>query len=161
MRKLALTITAVASLTLVTAGCKQETSAPKPVRPVLTAIVKPTVPGSAMAVGTVEPRYTTNIGFQVFGRLIARPVNVGDLVEEGQTLAALHSTTLELAVQSARADLSRSKARLANAKATEDRKRTLIVSNSTTKANLDDAEYARAGAEASVARRAGEPDQGS
>ncbi len=152
MRKLALTITAVASLTLATAGCKQETAAPKPVRPVLTAIVEPTVPGSAMAVGTVEPRYTTNIGFQVFGRLIARPVNVGDLVEEGQTLAALDSTTLELAVQSARADLSRSKARLANATATEDRKRTLIVSDSTTKANLDDAEYARAGAEASVAR---------
>ena len=152
MRKLALTITAVASLTLATAGCKQETAAPKPVRPVLTTIVEPTVPGSAVAVGTIEPRYTTNIGFQVFGRLIARPVNVGDLVEEGQTLAALDSTTLELAVQSARADLSRSKARLANAKATEERKRTLIVSDSTTKASLDDAEYARAGAEASVAR---------
>jgi RND family efflux transporter MFP subunit len=152
MRKLALTFTAVACLTLATAGCNQETAAPEPVRPVLTVVVEPTVPGSAVAVGTVEPRYTTNIGFQVFGRLIARPVNVGDLVEEGQTLAALDSTTLELAVQSARADLSRSKARLANAKATEDRKRTLIVSDSTTKANLDDAESARAGAEASVAR---------
>ena len=102
--------------------------------------------------GTVEPRYTTNIGFRVLGRLIARPVNVGDLVEEGQTLAAIDSTTLELAVQSARADLSRSKARLANASATEERKRTLIVSDSTTKASLDDAEYARAGAQASVAR---------
>jgi membrane fusion protein, multidrug efflux system len=152
MRKLALTITAVACLTLTTAGCKQETAAPEPVRPVVTVVVEPTVPGSAVAVGTVEPRYTTNIGFQVFGRLTARPVNVGDLVEEGQILAALDSTTLELAVQSARADLSRSTARLANAKATEDRKRTLIVSDSTTKANLDDAEYARAGAEASVAR---------
>ena len=152
MRKLALNITAVASLTLATAGCKQEAAAPKPVRPVLTAIVEPTLPGSAVAVGTVEPRYTTNIGFQVFGRLIARPVNVGDLVEEGQTLATLDSTTLELAVQTARADVSRNKARLANAKATEERKRTLIVSDSTTKANLDDAEFARAGAEASVAR---------
>ena len=32
MRKLALTITAVASLTLATAGCKQETAAPNPIR---------------------------------------------------------------------------------------------------------------------------------
>jgi membrane fusion protein, multidrug efflux system len=152
MRKLALTISVVASLTLAIAGCKQEAAAPEPVRPVLTTIVEPTSPGSAVTVGTIEPRYTTNIGFQVFGRLIARPVNVGDLVEEGQTLAALDSTTLEFAVQSARADLSRSKARLANAKATEERKQTLIGSDSTTKASLDDAEYARAGAEASVAR---------
>ncbi len=108
--------------------------------------------GSTVAAGTVEPRYTTNIGFRVLGRLIARPVNVGDLVEEGQILAAIDPTTLELAVQSARAELSRNKARLANASATEERKRTLIVSDSTTKASLDDAEYARAGAQASVAR---------
>ena len=36
--------------------------------------------GSTVAVGTVEPRYKTNLGFRVLGRLIARPVNVGDLV---------------------------------------------------------------------------------
>jgi len=139
-------------VTLVTLGCNEKTETPDPVRPVLSSVIEPSLQGTTVAVGTVEPRYTTNIGFRVLGRLIARPVNVGDLVDEGQTLAAIDSTALELAVQSARADLSRSKARLANAKATEDRKRTLIVSDSTTKANLDDAEYARAGAEASVAR---------
>ena len=153
MRKLAISITGIFALTLVTAGCKQETGTPESiVRPVLTTIIKPTPRGSTVAAGTIEPRYTTNIGFRVLGRLIARPVNVGDLVEEGQTLAAIDPTTLELAVQSARADLSRSEARLANASATEERKRTLIVSDSTTKASLDDAEYARAGAQASVVR---------
>ncbi len=152
MRKLAITITGIFALTLATAGCKQETGTPEPVRPVLTTVVEPTPPASTVAAGTVEPRYTTNIGFRVLGRLIARPVNVGDLVEEGQILAAIDPTTFELAVQSARAELSRNKARLANASATEERKRTLIVSDSTTKASLDDAEYARAGAQASVAR---------
>ena len=152
MRKLAITITGIFALTLATAGCKQETGTPEPVRPVLTTVVEPTPPASTVAAGTVEPRYTTNIGFRVLGRLIARPVNVGDLVEEGQILAAIDPTTFELAVQSARADLSRNKARLANASATEERNRTLIVSDSTTKASLDDAEYARAGAQASVAR---------
>jgi membrane fusion protein, multidrug efflux system len=152
MRKLAITITGIFALTLATAGCKQETGTPEPVRPVLTTVVEPTPPASTVAAGAVEPRYTTNIGFRVLGRLIARPVNVGDLVEEGQILAAIDPTTFELAVQSARAELSRNKARLANASATEERKRTLIVSDSTTKASLDDAEYARAGAQASVAR---------
>ena len=152
MRKRAITITGIFALTLATAGCKQETGTPEPVRPVLTTVVEPTLPVSTVAAGTVEPRYTTNIGFRVLGRLISRPVNVGDLVEEGEILAAIDPTTLELAVQSARAELSRNKARLANASATEERKRTLIASDSTTKASLDDAEYARAGAQASVAR---------
>ena len=152
MRKLAITITGIFALTLATAGCKQETGTPEPVRPVLTTVVEPTLPASTVTAGSLEPRYTTNIGFRVLGRLISRPVNVGDLVEEGEILAAIDPTTLELAVQSARAELSRNKARLANASATEERKRTLIASDSTTKASLDDAEYARAGAQASVAR---------
>ena len=152
MRKLAITITGIFALTLATAGCKQETGTPEPVRPVLTTVVEPTLPVSTVTAGSVEPRYTTNIGFRVLGRLISRPVNVGDLVEEGEILAAIDPTTLELAVQSARAEFSQKKARLANASATEERKRTLIASDSTTKASLDDAEYARAGAQASVAR---------
>ena len=100
---------------LVTTGCKQETKAPEPVRPVLSTVVEPTVSGSAIAVGTVEPRFRTNLGFRVLGRLIARPVNVGDLVVQGQTVAAIDSTALELAVRSARAELSKSQAQLANA----------------------------------------------
>ena len=61
------------------------------------------------AVGTVEPRFKTNLGFRVLGRLIARPVNVGDLVEQGQTVAAIDPTALELAVRSAKADLSKAR----------------------------------------------------
>ena len=88
----------------------------------------------------------------MLGRLIARPVNVGDLVAEGQTVAAIDSLALELAVRSARAELSKAEAQLANASATEQRKRTLVVKDATTKQTVDDAEQVRAGAEASVAR---------
>ena len=94
MTKLAVAITGIFALTLVTAGCKQEAGTPESIRPVLTTIVEPTPRGSTVAAGTIEPRYTTNIGFRVLGRLIARPVNVGDLVEEGQILAAIDPTTL-------------------------------------------------------------------
>jgi RND family efflux transporter MFP subunit len=137
---------------LAMAGCKQEAKAPEPVRPVLSTVLQPAVSSSAVAVGTVQPRYETNLGFRVLGRLIARPVNVGDLVTEGQTIAAIDPTALELAVQSARADLSKSQALLENAMGTEDRKRILIKSEATTKQSLDDAEQVRAGAQASSAR---------
>jgi membrane fusion protein, multidrug efflux system len=112
----------------------------------------PTTSDSIVAVGTIESRYQTDLGFRLLGRLIARPVNVGDLVAEGQTIAAIDSTALELTVRSARADLSKAQALLANASATEERKRSLITSDATTKQAVDDAEQVRAGAEASVAR---------
>jgi RND family efflux transporter MFP subunit len=137
---------------LAMAGCKQEAKAPEPVRPVLSAVLQPAASGSAVAVGTVQPRYETNLGFRVLGRLIARPVNVGDLVAEGQTIAAIDPTALELAVRSARADLSKAQALLENAIGTEERKRILIKTDATTKQTLDDAEQVRAGAQASTAR---------
>ena len=137
---------------LAMAGCKQEAKAPEPVRPVLSAVLQPAATGSTMAVGTVQPRYETNLGFRVLGRLIARPVNVGDLVAEGQTIAAIDPTALELAVRSAKADLSKAEALLENAIGTEERKRILIKTDATTKQTLDDAEQVRAGAQASTAR---------
>src|SRR5450631_1408609 len=137
---------------LVVTGCKQEAKAPEPVRPVLSAVLQPAATAGTMAVGTVQPRYETNLGFRVLGRLIARPVNVGDLVAEGQTIAAVDSTALELAVRSAKADLSKAEALLENAIGTEERKRILIKTDAATKQTLDDAEQVRAGAQASTAR---------
>ncbi len=134
------------------AGCKQEAKAPEPVRPVQSAVLQPAASGSTVAVGTVQPRYETNLGIRVLGRLIARPVNVGDRVAEGQMVAAIDPTALELAVRSAKADLSKGQALLENAIATEERKRILIKTEATTKQTLDDAEQLRAGAQASTAR---------
>jgi RND family efflux transporter MFP subunit len=137
---------------LAMAGCKQEAKAPEPVRTVLSAVLQPAAAGGTMAVGTVQPRYETNLGFRVLGRLIARPVNVGDLVVEGQTIAAVDPTAPELAVRSAKADLSKAEALLENAIGTEERKRILIKTDATTKQTLDDAEQIRAGEQASTAR---------
>ncbi|MBV9531687.1 MAG: efflux transporter periplasmic adaptor subunit, partial [Bradyrhizobium sp.] len=65
---------------LVMTGCKQEAKAPDPVRPVMSTVLRPAESAGTVVVGTVQPRYETNLGFRVLGRLIARPVNVGDLV---------------------------------------------------------------------------------
>ena len=90
--------------------------------------------------------------FACWGVSSARPVNVGDLVEQREIVGAIDSTALELAVRSAKAELSRSQAQLANASATEERQRTLIATNTTSRETLDNAVQVRAGAEASVAR---------
>ncbi len=145
-------ISGILALTLVVSGCKPEAKAPEPVRPVLSTVVEPMRSNSTVAVGTVEPRYKTDLSFRLLGRLIARPVNVGDLVGEGDVIAAIDSTALEFAVRSAKAELAKSQAQLANTSATEERQRTLITTDATTKATLDNAVQARAGAEASVAR---------
>ena len=137
---------------LAMAGCKQDAKAPEPVRPVLSTVLQPAATGSTLAVGTVQPRYEANLGFRLLGRLITRPVNVGDLVAEGQTIAAIDPTALELAVRSANADLSKAEALLENAIGTEERKRILIRTDATTRQTLDDAEQIRAGAQASSAR---------
>jgi membrane fusion protein, multidrug efflux system len=148
----ALALGSMLASALVLVGCKQETKDEEPVRPVLSTVLKPTAPDSTVVVGTVQPRYETNLGFRVLGRLIARPVNVGDMVAKDQTVAAIDPTVLELAVRSARADLSKAQAALENASATEERKRILIKSEATSKQTLDDAEQVRAGAQASTAR---------
>lgn len=133
------------------ASCQQETKTPEPVRPVLSVLVEPNSGDTTGAVGVVEPRYKTNFGFRVLGRLTSRPVYVGDLVSEGQIVGTIDPTALDLAVRSARAQLAKAEAQLATAKATEERQRTLIASDATTKQTLDNAEQARAGAEATVA----------
>jgi RND family efflux transporter MFP subunit len=137
---------------LALAGCQQEAKAPEPVRPVLSTVLESSRSDDAMAVGVVEPRFKTSLAFRVLGRLTARPVNVGDLVAEGQTVGTIDSTALELAVRGAKAELAKAEAQLANARATEERQRVLITSDATTKQTLDNAEQARAGADASVAR---------
>ena len=152
MRTQALAIASIIASALVLADCKQEARAPEPVRPVLSTILEPTASDSALAVGTVQPRYETSLGFRVLGRLIARPVNVGDVVAQGQTIAAIDATALRLAAQSAKADLSKAQAVLLNASEAEERKRILIKTDATTRQTLDDAEQALAAAQASAAR---------
>jgi RND family efflux transporter MFP subunit len=144
-------IAALSASLLMTAGCKQDTHVSEPVRPVLSIIVEATPSGDPVFVGAVEPRFKSDLAFRVLGRLIARHVNLGDTVTEGQTVADIDPLPLELAVRSARAELANAQARLETAGAAEQRKRMLILTDATSRQTLDDAEQVRAGAEASVA----------
>ncbi|MET4331620.1 RND family efflux transporter MFP subunit [Bradyrhizobium sp. i1.15.2] len=137
---------------LALAGCQQEAKAPEPTRPVQSMLLEADHSADTVAVGVIEPRYKTNLGFRVLGRLTSRPVYVGDLVNEGQTIGTIDATALELAVRAAKGQLAKAEAQFATVRATEERQRTLITTDATTKQTLDNAEQARAGGEATVAR---------
>jgi RND family efflux transporter MFP subunit len=138
---------------LALSGCKPKpVEQAEPVRPVLSVVAAPARSGGAVIVGTVQPQFKTDLSFRVLGHLNARPVNIGDSVDKGQTVAAIDPVALELAVRAAAADLSNSRAQLNNAAGVEGRQRTLLETDATSKATLETAEQARAAAEASVTR---------
>ncbi|WP_262299746.1 efflux RND transporter periplasmic adaptor subunit [Microvirga sesbaniae] len=146
-------LTSVAALSVVglLAACQEEHRAEAPApRPVLTVVVAPQAVRTVGFAGTVEPRYKSDLGFRVLGRIISRDVNVGDVVKKGQRLATLDSLAYQLAVRSAQADLSSATARLENAASTETRQRTLLEQKITTQAQFDAAKQARESAEAGV-----------
>ena len=133
-------------------GCKKEEEAAAPPRPVLSMVVSPTaLPGTRFA-GTVQARVQAALGSRVAGRLVSRNVHVGDLVKKGDVLAVLDATAYELAVRSARAELSSAEATLASAIATEDRQKTLLQSNAAAKAAVESAEQSREAADAGLIR---------
>lgn len=135
------------------AACKDKDHAEAPApRPVLSVVVAPQTARSIGFAGTVEPRYTSDLGFRVLGRIVSRDANVGDMVEKGQRLATLDPVTYELALRSAQAALASATARLENAAATEARQRTLLQQHISNQAQFDSATQALESAQAGVTR---------
>lgn len=133
-----------AVLALAACGKGEENKAEaEPVRPVLFMVVEPKPVTQTGFAGTIEPRYSTDLAFRVLGRIVNRPVQVGDLVKKDEMVAMLDPSNLDLAVQSARADLASAEAQYANASASEERQRILLKGNNVSQADYDAARQAR------------------
>jgi RND family efflux transporter MFP subunit len=133
----------------VLAGCEShsEANAPEPVRPVLTAPVEvSTSKVFGPFTGTIEPRYSSDLGFQIGGRVIARDVWVGDPVKKGQRLALLDPALIQFQLASAEAELASAQAQFVNAQAEEGRKKKLLQTGVSPQAQIDTAVSALAGA---------------
>ena len=143
---------AVALASLMLTGCEPETAdAPPPLRPVLFAVIKPrTIDTFGPFAGSIAPRYQSDLGFRIAGRIVARDVSVGDVVRSRQRLAALDPTVTEFALAQARADLANAQAQLVNAEATAARQRALLATGAVSQAQLESATAARDTAAARV-----------
>ncbi|WP_449410909.1 efflux RND transporter periplasmic adaptor subunit [Methylobacterium komagatae] len=133
---------ALALAALALGACKptEETHEAAPVRPVLTQVAQPSdsVTFGPFA-GTVEPRYQSQLGFQIPGRMVARDVTMGDLVKQGQRLAALDPVVSRFDLTRAEADLADARGQAENAMAAEARTRRLLAGNAVSQAALDQA----------------------
>jgi len=111
-------LAALAAL-LVVAGCEANTApAPKSERPVqIQRVSFQDADRAREFVGVVRPRYETDLGFRVAGKIVTRIVNVGDRVAVGDVVARLDPEDLRLQLQSADAELAAATSNLAQAAA--------------------------------------------
>jgi multidrug efflux pump subunit AcrA (membrane-fusion protein) len=97
------------------AGCEAKTApATKSDRPVqVQQVVFESGARTRDFVGIVRARYETDLGFRVGGKIVDRPVNIGDRVRTGDIVARLDPQDLRLQVESAEAELAAAKSNLA------------------------------------------------
>ncbi|MDW5315876.1 efflux RND transporter periplasmic adaptor subunit [Rhizobium sp. PL01] len=146
-----LSILLLSAATLLASCQKEEVPKAQP-RPVMSVVIKRLPAATIVLAGTVEARVETEFGFRILGRLVARNVEVGDLVNKGDVLAAIDPLALEFSVKSAQSDLANSLAQLKNARTTEKRQQTLFEKQSGAQATYETAELERRTAEAAVAK---------
>lgn len=152
MRRALLLIPA-AALAGMLAVCKSEADgaqAQKPPRPVVSIAIAPRQDQQTGFAGTIQPRFQTDRGFRVLGRLVERRVDVGDVVAPGQVLAQIDPQLLDLAVRVSEADLAKARAQLANTTAAEGRISALFARQVANQADFDNARQALEAATAGV-----------
>jgi RND family efflux transporter MFP subunit len=135
---------ALASALIVLTACsKAQDQTVEPGRPVLVTTVHyaPQVPERSF-VGTIRPRVETDMGFRVGGKVAKRLVEVGQIVEAGQTLAVLDEIDLKLQAEQSEAELRAATGVLAQASAAEGRAKDLRSRGWSTEAQLDQAKAA-------------------
>ena len=92
---------------------------------------------SLMLAGTVVPRVESTLGFRVAGKVVAREVDAGAVVQPGQVIARIDPTDYRLAVDNARAALVSADADYARAKADLERYQALRGSSAFMAQTLD------------------------
>ena len=136
----AITLLALATLTMLSA-CRSGDEAPPPeVRPVRATTIETRAVGDTLALtGRVQAQTEINESFRIGGRLIARNVEIGDTVRPGQVLARLDPQNEESGLQAARALLVAAQAQLVEARNNHTRMRDLVAENAVSRAAFDQA----------------------
>ena len=115
-----------AALLLPAAGCGKPEAPAEAVRPVqLTRVTLGGATDATVFAGEIRPRYETDLGFRIGGKMIARLVDVGARVKKGQPLARLDPADVGLQADAARAQVAATQTEYEFAKAEYERYRNL------------------------------------
>jgi RND family efflux transporter MFP subunit len=140
------------AMALAVAACEPEAAKAPEVRPVRTVVVAPkAIADDRRAVGEIKPRYESDLGFRVAGKIVARTAEIGQEVKKGDLLAKLDEQDFRNKLQSAEADIAAAEAVLSEAESAEGRARQLLAQGHTTRANYDVAVKNLRSAEAKLA----------
>jgi len=120
-------------------GCNSEGAEYKaPPQPVRAAEVTLSAASESRSyTGIIKPRYESDLGFRVAGKIVERLINIGDKVKPGMTLARLDATDYQLSLESAEAEISAAESSLAQADADERRYAHLAQDGWVSAASLD------------------------
>ncbi len=143
------------ALVLTSCGGKQE---PEPlVRPVRSQVVAGGASAeSATYTAEIRSRYETDLAFQVGGKVVSRPVDVGATVKKGQVLAQLDQTDQQLGVDAARGAVPAAQSDLDRSRSEEARFRDLLERGLTTRAQYQAQQTAVRSAEAKLSQATAE-----
>jgi membrane fusion protein, multidrug efflux system len=140
-----------AALATLLTGCKTEKPPEATVQPVqIMSVALAPVAASWSYVGTIRPRYESDLGFRIGGKIVSRLADIGDSVEPGRVLAKLDTTDLELSLEAQKSELSAARASLDEAKAALARYGILFQEGHVAKAALDQRNSAAAEAQSRV-----------
>jgi len=121
-------------------GCDKPAPPAQQVRPVRVVTVERHADGETVSLtGHIRAKDEVNLAFRIDGRMIERPVNVGDVVKEGQVVAKLDPQIQQNSLNTAQANLASLEAVMTQARLTFGRQQQLIKDGWTSRANFDEA----------------------
>lgn len=123
------------------AGCDKPAPPTPQARPVRTVTVERRAEGETVSLtGQIRAKDQVNLAFRLDGRMIERPVNVGDVLTAGQVVARLDPQNQENSLRSARAAVSSAEAVLAQARIAFHRQQELLGRGLAARAAFDEAQ---------------------
>jgi RND family efflux transporter MFP subunit len=127
-------MSAFAALCVLLAACHGKHETGEEIRPVRTQVVGSGQYGDALTyTGEIRARHESDLGFQVAGKVIARPAEVGAAVKAGTVLAQLDPTDEKVALDSAQSAVNAASAEAARASTEEASYRHLLERGLTTR----------------------------
>jgi RND family efflux transporter MFP subunit len=151
MFKHGIEIIASVLIAAIVSGCDNPAQPTAQRRPVRTVIVERRAEGETVSLtGQVRAKDQVSLAFRLDGRMIERPVHVGDVLTAGQVVARLDPQNQQNSLRSAQANLASAEAVLTQARPAFWRQQQLLKDGWTTRAKFDEAQQNLQTAQAKV-----------